>query len=424
MVDKQALKQKYQTLAKKIFEGNTIQGFAKWKSTHYKFIAPAKKEYVYQWFWDTAFHAIVLSNFDLPWAKSEIKNHLSAQWDDGFIPHIVFWGGNYLNLPHWAFIESRFNFRPRTSALTQPSVFPIAVEIIYNKDKDKDFLKETLFKLAKHQKWLLENRDPDKDYLISIISPNESGMDELPVFQYALNYTGENAARLHYTHRKVDLLNHLFRFNNKKILYRDYFNVEEMLFNTIYIEANRSLSRLFKEIDEENESEYFSNLANKGEVSLLEKCWDEKDQIFYSLFSKSEKMARVKTVASLMPIFLDGIDKSRLNQLVKFHLLNPNEFWRPFPIPSVAADETYYFPADTPAHKIKLLWRGPTWINTNWFIVRGLRKHGYNKIADQIVENMINMVEKWGFREYYNPETGQGYRRENFGWSTLLLDLL
>jgi hypothetical protein len=37
---------------------------------------------------------------------------------------------------------------------------------------------------------------------------------------------------------------------------------------------------------------------------------------------------------------------------------------------------------------------------------------------------MVEMIEKWGFREYYNPETGQGYRRENFGWSTLILDLL
>jgi hypothetical protein len=34
------------------------------------------------------------------------------------------------------------------------------------------------------------------------------------------------------------------------------------------------------------------------------------------------------------------------------------------------------------------------------------------------------MIEKSGFREYYHPETGEGYRRENFGWSTLILDLL
>ena len=56
--------------------------------------------------------------------------------------------------------------------------------------------------------------------------------------------------------------------------------------------------------------------------------------------------------------------------------------------------------------------------------MKGLRKHGYDNLADQIVEKMVEMIEERGFREYYNPETGEGYRRENFGWSTLILDLL
>jgi hypothetical protein len=57
-------------------------------------------------------------------------------------------------------------------------------------------------------------------------------------------------------------------------------------------------------------------------------------------------------------------------------------------------------------------------------IIKGLRKNGYNELADEITQKTIAMVEKEGFREYYNPETGKGYRRENFGWSTLVLDLL
>jgi len=70
------------------------------------------------------------------------------------------------------------------------------------------------------------------------------------------------------------------------------------------------------------------------------------------------------------------------------------------------------------------LWRGATWINANWFVVKGLQKHGYSDIADEIIEKMCKMITKYGFREYYNPETGLGYRRKNFGWSTLIIDLL
>ncbi len=408
---------------RQVFLGNTIEGYSDWKKVNYKFIAPANREYVFQWLWDTAFHAIVLSNFDAEWAKSEIRNFLVGQWSDGFLPHIIFWGKKK-SLPHWAYIESALSIRPRTSSITQPPVFPIAVERIYQKSHDNKFLEEVLPKLASHHKWLLTNRDNDNDLLISIISPNESGMDELPVFQVAAGYTGLDTTLMHYTYRKGDFLNHMYKFNSKRILQKDYFNVEELLFNVVFIESARSLSRLFGKIGNYPEADFFEHVALTSEKSLLEKCWDEKDQIFYSLFSNREKKANIKTVASLVPIYLEGLKGDKLEALVNEHLLNPNEFFTKYPFPSVSKDEKYYVPHDTPKHQVKLLWRGPTWISTNWLIVKGLRKHGYNELADEIVMKMNKMITKNGFREYYNPETGEGYRRENFGWSTLILDLL
>lgn len=409
--------------AERMFKNNTFQGYSKWRDTNYKFVAPSNKEYVFQWLWDTAFHAIVLSHFNTTWAKEEILNFLKGQGEDGFIPHIIFWG-NKKRLPHWAYIESLISIRPRTSSITQPPVLPIAVEKIYEVDKDKKFLEETVDRLAKHHKWLIENRDNDKDFLISIISPNESGMDELPVFQVAGNYTGLNTTKLHYTYRKGDLKNYRYKFNSKKILEKDYFNVEELLFNTVFIESARSLSRLYKELNNLDESKYFDKVAVLSEKSLLEKCWDKNDKIFYTVFSKDEKKAKVKTVASLVPIFLDGLKGEKLKQLVEKHILNENEFWTEYPFPSVAKDEPYYRPGETPLHQVKLLWRGPTWISTNWLVVKGLRKHGYDTVADSVVSKMVAMIEKEGFREYYNPETGTGYRRKDFGWSTLTIDLM
>jgi glycogen debranching enzyme len=421
---KTLLKRDFINQSKIIFKKNTKKGYSRWKKTRYSFIAPSDTEYTYQFFWDTAFHAIVLSNYDPEWAKKELKNHLLAQWEDGFIPHIIFWDGNTMNLPHWAFIESEPSIRPYTSALTQPPVFSIAVEKIYEKSPDKTFLKEVLPKLAKYYRWLLQNRDPDRDFLVSIISPNESGMDELPVFQVVAGFLKEDYLRLRYYFRKPDLLNQRHRFNSTVILEKDYFNVEELMFNVCFIEGAKALSRLFKEIGGKDESEYFSNLAKNSQSVLLKKCWDEGDQIFYSLYSEREKKAKVKTIASLMPLFLSDLPKDKAEILIKKHLLNPAEFWTNYPIPSVAKSEPYYFPGHHPYFRGKLLWRGPSWINTNWFIIQGLRKNGFENIADQIIEKTLTMVEREGFREYYNPETGEGYRRENFAWSTLVLDLL
>jgi len=422
-VDDTISKEKFIRDAKRIFKQNTFKGYSKWKKKHYKFIAPSDREYTFQWLWDTAFHAIVLSHFDTEWAKNEILNFLKGQWSDGFLPHIIFWG-NKKRLPHWAYIESGLSIRPKTTSITQPPILPIAVECIYSKDNDKEFLVNTVEKLANHHKWLLFNRDNDKDYLISIISPNESGMDELPVFQIAAGYKGLDTPRLHFTYRKGDFQNHRYRFNSKKILEKDYFNVEELLFNTIFIESARCISRLYKVLGNDKESKEFLRIADKSEKALLTKCWDKKEKIFYSLYSNKEKSAKVKTVASLIPIFLDGLKDKQLEDLIANHLINEKEFWTPYPFPSVAKNEIYYQPEDTPLYKVKLLWRGPTWISTNWLIVKGLRKHGYHSLANSVIKRMVEMTEKHGFREYYNPETGQGYRRRNFGWSTLIIDLL
>lgn len=415
--------EKLSTQAKTIFQNNIKEGYSSWKDANYRYIAPSKKEYVYQWLWDSAFHAIVLSHFDTNWAKSEIRNFLMGQWEDGFIPHVVFWG-NEKFLPHWAYIESKLSLRPKTTALTQPPLLAIAVETIYNKDSDKDFLRDALPKLAKHHRWLLKNRDNDSDYLISIISPNESGMDESPTFQAVAGFLAQDTARLHFYYRKGDFLNQFYRFNSKVILRKDYFNCEELLFNCIFIESARALARLFLEIQEFEEAKFFSQIAKLSEKALLKKCWDKVDNFFYSLYSNQEKFTKVKTVANLVPLILDGLDHKKAEILVKQHLLNPSEYWTNYPIPSVSKDEIYYSPNETPFYKIKLLWRGPTWVNTNWLVVKGLKKHGFNGIANQIIDKMCQMIEKSGFREYYNPETGEGYRRDNFGWSTLLLDLI
>lgn len=409
--------------ALKIFHHNLQHGYSSWRHTDYSFIAPSSTEYIFQWLWDTAFHAIVLSHLDPAWAKREILTFLQGQRDDGFLPHVIFWQEKKM-LPHWVYIESDpWVKRIHTTAITQPPMLAIAAEHIWQNSPDKKFTQKVVNSLVHHHRWLIANRDPDHDQLLAIISPNESGMDELPVFQEVMGYRGNQTARLHYTYRQADLLNQLYHYNNNRILEHNYFNVEEILFNCVFVEANRSLGRLLRYLGREEEALEFLEQANVTEQAILSKCWNKQDKIFYSLHHKSEDMARVKTAASLLPLFLDGLKGEQLNAIIG-HLTNPEEFWTPYPIPSVAANEPYYTPGDTPFYQVKLLFRGPTWVNLNWFIVKGLRKHHRDDLADYIVDRMVDMIQKSSFREYYNPETGEGYRREQFGWSTLIVDLL
>jgi hypothetical protein len=69
-------------------------------------------------------------------------------------------------------------------------------------------------------------------------------------------------------------------------------------------------------------------------------------------------------------------------------------------------------------------WRGPAWINTVWFLVPALRRFGYGEEADRILCACVELIDRHGFREYYNPLNGEGLAARRFGWSTLLVDLI
>jgi len=62
------------------------------------------------------------------------------------------------------------------------------------------------------------------------------------------------------------------------------------------------------------------------------------------------------------------------------------------------------------------MWRGPAWINTNYLVVVGLRRHGRHDVADRIAEATIATVGRYYERfgvvfEFYDsadrtPPTG------------------
>ncbi|MBM3956778.1 MAG: trehalase-like protein, partial [Gemmatimonadetes bacterium] len=99
--------------------------------------------------------------------------------------------------------------------------------------------------------------------------------------------------------------------------------------------------------------------------------------------------------------------------LVAGHLTNEDEFWLPYPVPTVAASEPSFDPACD-----GLIGRGPVNMGLNWMLVRGLRRRGLPQEAAHIAARSRELVELSGFREHYNPLTGEGLRARNFGWAT------
>jgi hypothetical protein len=105
---------------------------------------------------------------------------------------------------------------------------------------------------------------------------------------------------------------------------------------------------------------------------------------------------------------------------VEEHLLDLRRYAAPFGIPSVSMEEGAF----RAGWHLFRCWRGPAWICTAWLLVPAMRRLGYENEADRILAGHVELVERHGFREYYNPLNGEGLAARHFGWSTLLVDLL
>ena len=108
--------------------------------------------------------------------------------------------------------------------------------------------------------------------------------------------------------------------------------------------------------------------------------------------------------------------KEEAANLVKNHFYNEQTFRAPFGIRTTSKLEKSYRPDG--------FWRGPVWFAPHWFIYKGLMNYGYKKEAEWIHDRSLHLVERSGFREYFNPETGKGYGAKNFTWGTLTLDMV
>ncbi len=90
------------------------------------FTVPSKNLYPYQWKWDSGFIAIGLAHFNMDRAKREINTLLNAQWENGFLPHIVFHtkSENYFPGPefHRADLHPRASKKYKSTGMTQPPV--------------------------------------------------------------------------------------------------------------------------------------------------------------------------------------------------------------------------------------------------------------------------------------------------------------
>lgn len=380
-----------------------------------RFTVPAPDSYPFQWFWDSCFHAIVWTHFDRERAADELRSLLAWQRPSGFVPHVVFWDRSRIAVRQvWHHLESRglpWLRDPQTTEYVQPPVLAQAVERIGGR-----FAAETLPQVAAFYRYLARERDPDGDGLVSILTQFESGLDYSPIYNDGCNAP----LRLCLISRYPEIANKLLGFEPRRIFRLTSHHHEDVLVNVVYGDGLRALARLAESEGERELAAWASVRADTVTDALVERCWDPEAGLFRNLVGARERRTTRKTIHGLLPLLLGDLPADVAARLVE-RLCDASTFWTPYPVASVARDEPT-FNRDSHIDGFRFIWRGPASMNTNWLLVTGLRRHGYDDVAAQIVERSRELVERGGFNEFYDPLDGSPVGARGFGWATLVID--
>jgi hypothetical protein len=443
-----------------LIEANRVE------TTRGRYTRPAPQTYPHQWLWDSCFHAILGDLVgERAFAHDELRALFRAQEADGpdagRLPHMTLLGADEDEAARDPAVREAYERdvrlwgNPRASTITQPPIVAEAVRRV----GDLALWRELWTPMCRYYDWWLARRDPDGDGLYAAWHLWECGQDATRRGDPAcarLLATGRTPRALETqtvnptAKKRGDLLVARFLMLEDLQAIDDaertggldedeaqqrrtrLFGHEAIDLQAYLVENLGELATMGEALGEHDASARYRAAARRIVVAANAKLWDDEAGFYFDRWGEPEEVLRVRTPAAFVALYAgDLVPEERARRLLG-HLLDPAAFWTRWPLPSLARDEPTFDPDE--------YWRGSTWVNVNWFVVRGLVRSAsrfsddrYLAPARELARRTVDLVSEAGFREFYRAgaaaaiddprSTAAGFGPDHFSWSGLVLDL-
>ena len=136
--------------------------------------------------------------------------------------------------------------------------------------------------------------------------------------------------------------------------------------------------------------------------ALKKGLWDERRGALFDR-DKNGKTIDILCHNTLRCMYWGSVSQRMADRFVKEHLLNPAEFWTPFPLPSVAANDPAF--RNAPENN----WSGQPEGLTYQRAIMALERYGYHPVVTALGRRLIDAVDRSGcrFTQQYDPFTGR-----------------
>lgn len=333
-------------------------------------IMPSPGTYRGVWNWDAAFHAVGVAHWDLDLAKEQVKILLEAQLPSGALPDVIFEDGRVVK------------------TFGKPPVMPWADAWIDQVSPDDAFAAYVYPRFTAYEQHWRQSRM--KNGLFHYDSAED---DPQQREQHARLESGwDNSVRWDQGARSlwpVDL-------------------------NCYMVMVYRSLAYFAWRLGHAVDKGRWEARAEELSTRINQQLYDASRQAYLDRNTETGEFSPVFSPACFMPLYIQIAPTEQARSMAE-HAANPQKFYPGMPTVSY----------DHPVFDSAGYWRGPTWLNTAYFALKGLKDYGFRDLAESMRQVLLDWCSQDPelLYEYYDSKTGKGLGARQFGWSAAFVIL-
>ena len=341
--------------------------------------------------WDTFFASLLSSIQDKELAYQQVYSILQEISKNGFVPNC----GAQIGIS-----EDR----------SQPPVGSYCVLKLFRQFKELYFLQNCFDKLLKWNKWWMAHRDGNGDGLL------EWGSDSFPSgevswwqahnIQAARFESGLDNSPMYDDVEFDDISNTM--------------KLADVGLNALYAMDCWSLAEIARILGNYKEADELNNEYSRIKDLVNKELWNEEMGIYCNKYWHGGFSDRLAPT-SFYPLIAGIATEKQAKRMIEEHLLNENEFWGQYVIPSISKNDPAYFDND--------YWRGRIWGPMNFLVSEGLKRYEFYDTSFEFSRKSLDLfLKEWTeenhIHENYNSITGDGDDVKNadpvYTWGGLL----
>ena len=333
-----------------------------------------------QWIWDAMFEVDLLAI--LPEKKELIREIFQNYWD--FQERWNKMRPEYAHNMIACMIEPKntqtWNDYP---AYSQIPILGWGLERVFQRNADKELVRQGLGPLEKFHEWYWNERDVTNRGLVAVGSySGKIQHGRFETFDYECNLDD------------LKFTAHPLRKGSGEGLW--YGDICLPGITSYLISSERSLVRMAKALGDQAMADRRQKRIGKSVEAVRKYMWDEESGTFLAVHRDTLEKIKVATIGSWMPLMAEVPTRAMVKRMAEAFL---TDHWQtPLPIPTVDRKDSRWVSNS--------YWRGDVWPAPNYQVACGFAMNGQPDIAADIADKTVANALKNGINEHYDSISG------------------